>query len=264
MAATALALSGAVLLAGSLLTARPPTAPVADFDAYLELWRPLHGGYDARRNPWLLGWLRLAHLVGRPLARRGVQPDLLTVWGAWLGAAVVVAALAGGRWPLLGVVLIVVSGLTDTVDGCVAVLTRRATAWGHVLDSMVDRVADLLYVLALVALGATAWLAATTAAAFFLLEYLRARAEAGGMRGIEKVTLGERANRVILPAFGLLGAGLAAGQAALAGNVALTALAGLSTIGLVQLLVEVRRRLRSRPGSGGEGSRRPSTAQEDP
>ena len=57
---------------------------------------------------------------------------------------------------LLAVVLVVVSGLLDGLDGAVAVLTDRATRWGHVLDSLVDRCSDGLYLVALWLVGAPA------------------------------------------------------------------------------------------------------------
>ena len=46
------------------------------------------------------------------------------------------------------------AGLLDNVDGAVAVLTGRATAWGAVLDAVADRVGDLALVGALLLAGA--------------------------------------------------------------------------------------------------------------
>lgn len=239
----ALIVTGALLVLLSLATARRPHAPVPDFDGYLRLWSPLHGGYDPRRNRWLLGWLRLSFAVARPLARRGVLPDVLTLWSTWLALAVFVPAQAGGRWPILAGWVLVASGLGDTLDGCVAVLTDRTTRWGYVLDSVVDRVNDLVYLAAVVGVGAPLWLAGLTGVTFFLLEYVRARAGNAGAGEVESVTIGERANRVILCAAGIHFGGVFVARAGAVATTALAVLAVLSVVGLAQLLVTVRRKL---------------------
>jgi hypothetical protein len=81
------------------------------------------------------GLAALSYRIARPLACRGIVPNLLTVWSVWLVFAVFVPASASGRWPVLAAWMLVLSGLADTIDGCVAVLTDRATQWGYVLDS---------------------------------------------------------------------------------------------------------------------------------
>jgi phosphatidylglycerophosphate synthase len=239
----ALLVAGAALVAVTLATARPPAGTVPDFGEYLRRWAPLHGGYDPRSNAWLLGWLRLSFVVGRPLARRGVLPDLVTLWGVWFAFAVFVPAQAGGRWALLAAWILVASGLADTLDGCVAVLTDRATRWGYVLDSLVDRVVDVVYLFAVVAIGGRADIALAAGIAFFLLEYLRARAANASMNELGVVTVGERAMRVIFCALGLLSAGLLPSRAPLLATLALAALATFSTAGFLQLALTVRRHL---------------------
>lgn len=237
----------AALMAVSLRTARRPAGPVPSFDEYLDRWAPLHGGYEARGNPWLAGWLRLSYAVARPLARRGVLPDVVTVWGIWLALAVFVPAQAGGRWPLLAGWVLVASGLADTLDGAVAVLTDRATRWGYVLDSLVDRVVDLVYLAAVVGVGGRADLAVAAGVAFFLLEYLRARAGNAGMGEIGVVTVGERAMRVIFCALGIFAGGLFPTRAPLLASLTLAVLAAFSLAGFFQLVAAVRQRLAGRP-----------------
>lgn len=247
IAGYALAGSAAALLAASALTARRPTAPVAGLDGYLDAWSVLHHGYDARANPWARRLLTLSFGVARPLARRGVAPDLLTLWGLWLAAAVVVAAQAGGRGPLLAGLLVAASGFADTVDGAVAAMTARATRWGYVLDSLVDRGSDLAYVVAVWMVGAPGGLAVACGVALGLLEYTRARAGAAGMAAIGVVTVAERPVRVICATGALLGAGLLVEHAALFATVGLGTLTGLSAVAFVQLLVAVRRSLTAPP-----------------
>lgn len=243
-------LTAAVALAVvTAVSARPPSAPVPDLDGYFARWQRLHGGYDPRTGSrWLHGWLALSYRVARPLAGRGVQPDVLTTWSVWLAVAVLVLAQAGGRWPVLAAWLLVASGLGDTLDGAVAALTERATRWGYVLDSVVDRVNDVIYLLAVVAVGAPPALAVGCGLAFLLLEYVRARSANAGGGEIGTVTVGERANRVIFCALALLVTGAVPARAAPLATAALAALTLLSAIGLVQLLIAVRRELSVRPG----------------
>ncbi|QBI22075.1 CDP-alcohol phosphatidyltransferase family protein [Egibacter rhizosphaerae] len=224
--------------------ARPPASPVPDRAAYFARWSALHGGYDPADNVWVRGWLSVAYALARPLARRGVHPDLLTGATVWLALVALATAEAGGRWPLLGVVALVASGLGDAVDGAVATLTERATRWGYVLDSLIDRVTDVLFVAALWRLGAPLELAAASAVIALLLDYLRARASNAGAGEIGTITVGERATRVILAALGLLAAGVAPAAAASLATASVAVLSVLLLAGLVHLLVAVHGRVR--------------------
>lgn len=238
------AAAAAVHLGLAWARARPPAQPVPDLDGYLARWRELHGGYDPATNVWVRGWLRLAYAVAGPFARRGVHPHALTAATVWLALIALATALAGGRWPLLGVVAVVASGLGDAVDGAVATLTDRASRWGFVLDSVTDRVSDVLYVAVLLALGAPLELAAPTAVGIIGLEYVRARADLAGAGAVGTVTVGERASRVICAGVGLLAAGAVPAYAALMATISLGVLAAATVVGLGQLLVAVRRQLR--------------------
>ncbi len=247
-----LALASGLVLAGALahllvalLRARAPAEGVPDLDGYLTRWQGLHGGYDPRGNVWVRGWLRLVYDLARLPARWGVAPDALTLFAVWLALGVALTAAAGGRWPLLGAVLLVASGLVDALDGAVAALTRRASAWGYLLDSLVDRVADLAYVAALVLLGAPPWLGVAVAAGVLLHEYARARGSNAGAGDIGAVTVGERPSRVVACAIGLVAAGALPAMAAEAATVSLAVLAGLTLLGGLQLLWALHRALGS-------------------
>jgi len=173
-----------------------------------------------------------------------VPPDLVTVSGLLVAGLVAWLSWLGGGWLFLAVTLVVASGLLDGLDGAVAVLTDRATPFGYVLDSLVDRGADLLYLLALVAVGADPRVAAGGGVLMLLQEYTRARAAAGGMTEIGVVTVWERPTRVIVTALFLLGAGLYAASRETWAAAGAWAWLGLGMVGLGQLLVVVRRRLR--------------------
>ena len=167
-------------------------AAVPTRQQYFERWSVLHGGFDPSGSPLVGGWLRVVYLCARPFAALRVPPDLVTMLGLAASGLGVWLAWLGGRWVLLAVLLVVVSGLLDGLDGAVAVLTDRATRWGHVLDSLVDRCSDGLYLVALWLVGAPAGVCVAGGAAALLLEYARARAGAGGMSEVGVVTVAER------------------------------------------------------------------------
>jgi phosphatidylglycerophosphate synthase len=240
----ALAVGAVVLVVLALATARRPAHEVPDRDGYFDQWQRLHGGYDPRAaSVWVRFWLTLVYRIARPLARRGVQPDVVTLSSLWFAFAVFVPAAEGGHWPILAGWVLVASGLFDTLDGCVAVLEKRTTKWGYVLDSLVDRLNDVVYLAAVVSVGAPLELAVAVGVGFFLLEYVRARAGNAGGDDVGTVTVGERPMRVIFLSASIHFGGVFVGQSDLVATVGMTVMAAFTAVALVQLLVAVRRQL---------------------
>lgn len=242
-AGLALAAAAVVLLAVTALTARRPDDPVPDVAGYLERWAPLHGGYEPAPGSLADRWLGLAYVLARPLAVRGVPPDVLTAWGVLVSAAVAVVAAPGGRWPLVAVGIVVLAGLLDNLDGAVAILSGRTSRWGFVLDSLADRLSDAAYVVALWLLGAPGPVCVAGGSLMMLQEYARARAGNAGMGEVGVVTVWERPTRVVLTAFALLACGLFPVQADVLAAVGAVAWVVLGAVGLSQLLLVVHRRL---------------------
>ena len=232
-----------VHLVAAWLLAAPPSEAVPDRAEYLQRWRVAHGDYDPSANAWVRGWLIAVHRMAHPLARRGVAPDAITTFALWPVAGSLVCAAVGGRWALLGALLVTVSGVIDGLDGAVAVMTSRGSRWGYLLDSLVDRLADLGYVAALVVLGAWPLLGVAVGGAVLLHEYARARGSHAGAGEVGAVTVGERPTRVIACGIGLAAAGAVPGKAPEAAGIALVVLAALTAVGFVQLLVALRRAL---------------------
>jgi len=213
-----------------------------DRDAYFAAWADLHGGHDPRSNVLVRGWLSGAYALARPLAAARAAPDLVTAAGVLVSAvAVGVALLDDPVWLLVAAFGVVVSGLLDNLDGAVALLSGRSTRWGYVLDSLTDRVSDLLYLAALWVAGAPPAVCVLGGVLMMLQEYARARAAAGGMAEIGVVTVWERPTRVIVTAVFLVAAAAFGEPWPALGAWAWT---GLGVVGLGQLLVVVRRRLR--------------------
>ena len=244
----ALAVLGLGLVVLGLVTARRPEQPIPTRDGYFDRWQELHGGYDPRTgSAWLRGWLTMVYGIARPLARRGVQPDVVTLSSIWLAGLVLVLAGVGGRWWIAAGWVMVASGLFDTLDGCVAVLEGRTTAWGYVLDSAVDRVNDAIYLLAVVAVGCPPELAVALGFSFFFLEYLRARAGNAGGDGVGRVTVAERPTRVILLSPSIHFSGVFLGLSDVLPVVGPALLLLLTVVSIGQLAVTVRRQLLALP-----------------
>jgi phosphatidylglycerophosphate synthase len=209
---------------------------------YFERWASLHGGYDPAGSRLVGSWLSVVHVLARPFVRLRVPPDVVTLLGLLVAAGAAGAAAAGGAWVWVAVGVVVVSGVLDNIDGAVAVLSGRVTAWGHVLDSAVDRCCDALYLVALWAVGAPGVVCVAAGAVMGLAEYVRARAGVVGMAEVGVVTVFERPTRVIVTAAFLLGTAIYSGHAWAAAGAWVWL--GLAVVGLVQLVVVVRRRLR--------------------
>jgi phosphatidylglycerophosphate synthase len=256
-----LAVAGLLILAWTVAARTPPARLAASFEAYQAGWREAHLlGEGAQPGGRLAAaYLHLPYAVGAPLARAGADPDLVTLAALWLALVAGWTAALGPGWAAAAGALTLLAGVADSVDGAVAVLQGRTSAFGFVWDSTADRLADLAVIAGPVVLVATtadpAWatlaVAAGTAAGglLLLLEYVRARAQAGQVAAAWSLaTPGERPTRVIV--LGLAGLGVGAAQLTGAGParaavqagypLALAALALLEAAGCVQLLLAVR------------------------
>lgn len=211
---------------------------MSDLADFLARWSRAHGGITPRG--FVLGWLRIVHVVARPLARRRVPPWVLTTASAICGLAVPLAVLAGRWGALAGAVLAVVCALLDGLDGAVAVLTDTASAWGRVLDPLVDRLGDVAFLVALVLAGAPGWLAVGVGVLTLLQESVRATAR---LPDVGVVSVWERPSRVIVVSLGLLGTVVSPGLPA--ATIAVSIAAVLAVVGFTQVVVTVYRRLRA-------------------
>src|SRR3954447_24806885 len=114
-------------------------------DDYLASWARFHD--DIVPSGLVAWWLRWVYTVARPLASVGVSPSVLTLFGLVLAGLVPCLAGVGPRWAVLAGLVVALSALLDNLDGAVAILTSRTSGWGVVLDSLVDRLSDGLYLL---------------------------------------------------------------------------------------------------------------------
>ncbi|MGY1841735.1 MULTISPECIES: CDP-alcohol phosphatidyltransferase family protein [unclassified Modestobacter] len=177
-------------------------------EEYLIAWSRWHGGTDPAASRLVRGWLTLAYTLAVPLAR--VSPLVATALGLVVAGAAVPAAAAGGLWLVAAGLLVGLSGLLDSLDGALAIAGGRASRRGFVLDSVVDRLTEVAYALALWAAGAPGWLAVAFGALCWLPDYLRARAGQAGVSETGAISVWERPTRVAMSGMTLGGAGVVA------------------------------------------------------
>jgi CDP-diacylglycerol--glycerol-3-phosphate 3-phosphatidyltransferase len=189
----------------------------------------------------------------RPLAQRlagmGVTPNAITVVGTLGTVAAAIVLLAWKGWFFAAAVVIWALAMFDGLDGLVARVGGRGSAFGAVLDSTCDRFADAAV------FGSLAWWFAMHGQGWLLLasvlclvlgsvtSYIRARAEAAGFNA--SVGVAERTDRLIIV---LTGTGLAGAPIGLpyVQAIALWALVGLSAITVGQRFLAVHRQAAGR------------------
>ncbi len=193
-------------------------------------------------------WLRLAYLTGRALTALGLRPGMVTMAGLLLSCAVPVAAVFRGGWLFAAAALVLLAAIADSADGAVAVMTNRTSRLGAFDDSVVDRLTEAAWLLALWLVGAQGILVAAAGALAWLHEYIRARSIVSGMTGIGMITTAERPTRVIVAFMALVAGGVAwfidpkLTPGAVTVTLAVWALLGLA--GTTRLLAAVRAALR--------------------
>lgn len=230
------------LLLGGWQTRRPLVTPPPDLAGWFGRWQVQHRAPDL--NPAdttvLRLFLTLTYRLAAPLARRGVLPATVTLAGLWLALTVPVVA----TWsPATAAGLCVLSSVIDGVDGAVAGLSDRASARGFVLDSVVDRLAEIAFFGALVAAGGHFIAAATGWAAIVMIEYTRARAGNAGLEQVGIVTIAERPTRVLCVVFALVAAAIMPSRATLMANTGAGIATATAIVGLAQLTWALRRLL---------------------
>jgi phosphatidylglycerophosphate synthase len=201
------------------------------------------------------------------MGRLGLTPDGLTLIG--LGITVVGGLLLAQRLWLAGGLVIFLGGVFDLFDGTLARATGRVSAFGAFMDSVFDRVGEVVVYLGLVVgledlgiLHGTV-LAAAAMGSALLVSYTRSKSEGLGFTtgtGMAAVGLMPREIRLIILSAGLILGGLlgtepflvdggAGGAAFPVGAYAIFAALAVITIGatitVIQRILHVRNQARS-------------------
>ena len=144
--------------------------------------------------------------IGVLLSRIGVTANALTATGIVI-AGVGSVFIGQGRL-FLGFIFLILTGLPDALDGAVAKASGTSSVRGAFLDSVSDRVTDILlfcgiaWYLASNEPGRIMMLPVAVMGAAMLISYQRAKAESLGFDA--KGGIMERAERFIVLALGLL------------------------------------------------------------
>lgn len=154
-------------------------------DEFFLAWSKLHG--DAKVSGIVKGWLSISFPVSKALAKMRVTPNALTILGLVFGILLYINSSA--IWAPL---ILVISLICDGVDGSLAIITRQSSKWGALLDSVVDRLTEVFWVLALYSLGVDSKILITVLILASTQEYLRARAGGVGLKQVGVVTVAER------------------------------------------------------------------------
>ena len=149
-----------------------------------------------------VGYYRLLerHLVPK-LAHSGLKPNHVSILGL---IASILASFAFAYSPPLGGVLILLTGLLDTLDGSLARSLGQSRKYGAFLDSVLDRYTELIIYLGIWCYfyrqGSTSPLFSLTFLLILfgslMVSYTRARAEGLGERCV--VGVFQRGERIIL------------------------------------------------------------------
>ena len=149
---------------------------------------------------------RVLDPVGVALSRIGVSANALTAVGIIIAG--IGSILIGQGRMFLGFIFLILTGLPDALDGAVAKASGTTSIRGAFLDSVSDRVTDILlfcgiaWYLASNEPGRIMMLPVAVMGAAMLISYQRAKAESLGFDA--KGGIMERAERFIVLALGLL------------------------------------------------------------
>lgn len=185
----------------------------------------------------------LVEPVVKVVAKTSISPNAISWFGLVLNTGAAILITAGQ--PVIAGVVVLVAGYFDLLDGALARRTNRATAFGGVLDSTLDRLSEAVVLLGVLGLfllnrepAATflsrEWSIVLVFVALLgslLVSYIRARAETAGVEC--QVGLCTRGERVVVLVLGLL-----LNQVV----IALLIIAVFSLITVAQRLVYVARR----------------------
>lgn len=164
---------------------------------YFQEWSRLHGG--AAITGVVKGWLHISYSLSKPLVYLKISPNVLSLAG--VVSALVTYLIARHDFAIAFLILSLVS---DGIDGTVAILSGKASKRGAMLDAICDRIGETFWALALYKLGAPAWIVASAWVFAFTQEYCRARIAGLGDYRIDVVTIAERPVRASFLAVSLV------------------------------------------------------------
>ena len=181
--------------------------------------------------------------VATLFAKLGLTPNAVTFIGLAIAAAGAYFIAVGNWWA--GGLIVLFAGIFDLFDGALARATGKASDFGALLDSTIDRVSEAVVMFGLLAfyilndddIGAMLVYAALVGS--IMVSYMRARSEGLGIEN--KVGVMTRPERVAAVGFGLI----IGHWAPVVMTVVLGAIAALTAITAIHRLIHTARGLRN-------------------
>ena len=166
---------------------------------YLERWSSLHG-YQEGKGPTGIarGYLLINFYLAKPFVVLRIPADVVSLIGLLLACFALF-----GRNTLWAPIFILLSVISDGLDGAVAIARDRASKWGALWDSTLDRIVEALWVLTAYFAGVPTWVLLIAWCAAATQEYARARLSSLVDNEIGVVSICERPVRAIFIAIAL-------------------------------------------------------------
>lgn len=139
--------------------------------------------------------------VAYVLQKLNLSPNLVTLTG--LALSLLAIPIAFYRNNVLLFLIIVMTSFMDVLDGALARLSKRVTAFGGVLDSLCDRIEESIFLFSLHLTGVSMYIVFVAFAVSYTISYLRSLGEVRGVK-MEGVGLMERGERLVLIAIAAL------------------------------------------------------------
>lgn len=159
--------------------------PIMRKNDFLNQWSRLHG--NAPISGVVKAWLSISFIMARVLCKLKISANLVTISG--LLFAVLLYLFGKEVW---SPIFLVLSLMADGIDGSMAIISGKASKFGSLLDSVVDRISEVLWVLVLYKIGIDQEVLLLIVITAFIQEYLRSRSGGLGLTDIGIVTIAER------------------------------------------------------------------------
>mgnify|MGYP000737016184 CR=1 FL=1 len=142
---------------------------------------------------------KISSSLALPLFKIGLKPHHLTIAGLLLSCLSLLSFLLERPYGHLALIsAIILSSLMDVLDGALARISKTVSKKGSFTDSLADRIADTIFILAVLPLGTASSLSSLLfLATSLIVSYTRAKGESLGVT-LSGVGLMERGERIIL------------------------------------------------------------------
>jgi CDP-diacylglycerol--glycerol-3-phosphate 3-phosphatidyltransferase len=152
------------------------------------------------------GFIKLLAPLIKMLTKWGISPNSFTLAGVMISSLSAMAFIMG--YMRLGGLLILLGGLCDSIDGSLARAANKATRFGALFDSAIDRYSEFVMFFGIMAYFVmikdypTAGVVFLALCGSIMVSYSRARAESLGFDS--KVGLMQRPERIVFLGLGAL------------------------------------------------------------